>query len=76
MTPQEKANQLIKKFSPLVTTWDCYNDTPCTHDEILVDAKKCALIAVEEILELDVPVMIGQDSTPFWQEVRNEINKL
>lgn len=52
MTPKEKATELINKFSPLVTTWDCYHDTPRDPDCILKDAKECALICVDEIMQI------------------------
>jgi hypothetical protein len=47
ISPKEKAQELITKFSPLVTTWDCYWDTPRNEDDVVVDAKKCALIAIK-----------------------------
>lgn len=50
MSPQEKALELVGKFSTLVTTWDCYNDIPIPKDEILQDTKKCALIVIDELI--------------------------
>jgi hypothetical protein len=75
MTAKEKADELIKKFSPLVTTWDCYHDTPANPDSILQDAKKCALIAVDELIEhcSQVEPFLGVD---YWQDVKTEIEKL
>jgi hypothetical protein len=77
MTPKEKAKELIFNFSPLVTIWDCYHDEPRQEQLILQDAKKCAKIAVNEIIEaIDWHV----NETPnqefiFWDNVLNEIDK-
>jgi hypothetical protein len=89
MTPIEKANELVTKFMPLVTTWDCYWDAKLPDDEIIKDAKKCALIAVEEIIKVCPlteydnigsqysPEEIGLENfTQFWILVREEIEKL
>lgn len=73
MKPKEKAKELIKKFSPLVTTWDCYWDAPRNEDDVIVDAKQCAIIAVDEILKLQL--IDGYDHE-FWQEVKQELEKL
>jgi hypothetical protein len=73
ITAHDKAVELIEKFKPLVTIWDCYNDSP--QDEIFVikDAKQCALIAVNEILNLNIPDFL---SYQFWEEVKEEITNL
>lgn len=60
MNHKEKAKQIYDKYLGL----GLFSDN---------QAKQCALIAVDEILELDVPVMLGQDSTPFWQAVKAEL---
>jgi hypothetical protein len=58
MTPKEKAKDLVYKF------W--------SELEIgFINSKKCALIAVDEILELND----GYDHE-YWQEVKQEIEKL
>ena len=62
MTPEQKAAELINKMyytqsSP--TSW--------------VQAKKCALIAVDEIL--DTWLEFSTDRK-FWEEVKQEIEKL
>ena len=64
MTPQEKAKHLLAKM------------TTNTDDGILMYrnqyAKECALIAVNEILKA-----IGfSDNKFYWQEVKQEIEKL
>jgi hypothetical protein len=73
MTPKEKATELINKFRPHSKYWDCYNDEPLEENH----AKKCALIAVDEILN---NVLVGIDLAStwgnYWQEVKQEIEKL
>ena len=72
MTPKEKAEELVDKF---------YQTTP---NEYFVNepigikgryksweqAKQCALIAVDEILN------IGCIEVPYWAEVKQEIENL
>lgn len=59
--PKEKAEDLIKKMGyGFQHTIDDYT------------AKQCALVAVEEILKLQLND--GYDHE-FWQEVKNEIEK-
>jgi hypothetical protein len=63
MTPKEKANELVNKYliiTPIV--WHIYN------------AKKCALIAVDEIL--DVLNVIDNFEMIYWEQVKQEIEKL
>ena len=68
MTPKEKAKQLVDRF----------------FDEALPDAVEnhfnigvlCALIAVDEILNNDGFTRFDQYLTEFWQEVKQEIEKL
>jgi hypothetical protein len=65
MTPKEKAEDLLLKYSILK---DGHNDL----------VKKCALIAVDEILDTIV-VIYSKDFkmlNKYWGEVRHEINKL
>jgi len=87
MNHQEKAKELINKFSSLVTTWDCYFDSPRNPDHIKDDAKKCAVILVEEIIsaietttghctlrKLDYQEV--QQDFQYWNRVKEEIQKL
>ena len=66
MTPQDKAKDLVDKFS----------------NEVLIDnyeAKLCALIAVDEILDVDCFDMSEEpfdNHIEYWQEVKQEINQL
>jgi hypothetical protein len=76
MTPQEKAREIIKKFIPHAQYWDCYND------ELLEEnhAKQCALIAVEEIIDLNLGLSNCDENNwsieKFYIEVKQEIQKL
>ena len=77
MTPKEKAEELVKKlfeFNHRVK-WDSDNDE-WTQDYYL--AQKCALIAVDEILDLiDTIYDYDRESlNPYWLEVKQEIEKL
>ena len=62
MTPKEKAEELVDKFRKHVN--ECDN----------LDAKQCALIAVDEIINLDISHY--HLDYWWWQEVQQEINKL
>ena len=71
MTPKEKAIELVKKlfeFNHRVK-WDSDNDE-WTQNYYL--AKQCALIAVDEICE----IIYSDYDLKYWQEVRQEIEKL
>jgi len=61
MTSKDKAKELVGKFYVNIPLRDCDNRRPY----------KLALIAVDEILENCYEVM-----KPFWQEVKQEIEKL
>lgn len=75
MTPKEKAQELIKKFSPLVTTWDCYWDTPRNEADVIADAKKCALIAVDELINDTVAsIPFEAQRLQFWNDVKSELS--
>jgi hypothetical protein len=69
MIPQEKAKELLDKFSA-VPLLDSY------------EAKQCALVAVDEILdELSEIVMVTSSKyiikhINYYQEVKQEIKKL
>lgn len=63
MTPQEKAKELVRKFSPFAH-WD---DGASNND---VNSELCALVAVDEILSLDDFSIEGRE---YWEEVKREI---
>jgi hypothetical protein len=70
MTPQEKAEQFVHTYRMLFM--DVGGDYG---EEILVSvlSKQCALIAVDEILSLFITEC---EDTKYWQEVKQEIEKL
>ena len=63
MTPKDKAKELVWKYLPILELWKENNSNK---------AKECALIAVNEILKLD----IYSSDEYYWQEVKQEIEKL
>ena len=83
MTPKEKAEELFKKYRiimfPIICNKNIYHGESLFSDDM---AKKCALIAVDEILdELDLIREITCSSfvlelIEYWLQVKNEIIKL
>jgi len=65
MKTKEKAEELFKQYYSYLKANLMYDE------EAREDAKQCALIAVDEILKHCYEVM-----KPFWQEVKQEIEKL
>ena len=80
MTPKEKAKELVEKFIPYtrvfheVLGWEDYIDS----------AKQCALIAVDEIINSNYKNTLNDlgyrytvnELNDYWQEVKQEIEKL
>jgi hypothetical protein len=84
MTPQEKAEALVKRFSILIT-YDFVSDLKFhnptdknRHRRVKKDAKKCALEAVNEIIAQNNIwiVSTGKGTNNYWDEVIKEIHKL
>jgi hypothetical protein len=74
MNPKEKAKQLIDSFKPLLQRWDCYNDEPVDDEFIIYDAKKCALIAIDEIIDaLENHAYFEEEQYNFFVKVKKEI---
>lgn len=74
MTPREKAEELVNMFYG-VNTFSKISTAPYISRDF---AKKCALIAVEEFLSFQENLYITEGSLAYqyWQEVKNEIEKL
>ena len=75
MTPTEKANELIEEYLLLN---DNFNKPIITDEQ---DAVKCAIIAVDEILDTlkKIPVEyyeIIYMQTSYWQSVKTELETL
>jgi hypothetical protein len=66
MTPKEKAKELIKRY---------YRDSDLLVEDLSwIQAKECALIAVDEILNTAIgETVMGHK---YWIEVKEEIEKL
>ena len=71
MTPKEKAEELIEKYLKLDIEIGGQYDGFLTMK--MYDAKQCALIAVDEIIKES---MDNEYSERYWQEVKQEIEKL
>ena len=69
MIPREKAKDLIIKFIGHCSYIDFGNKN--LDSVLLNNAKQCALIAVDLVL-----IDCRLDCTPYWNEVKEEINKL
>ncbi len=73
MIPKEKAEELVEKFAVgLGEKLEMYNS------EILIGAKQCALICVDEFIDaLDFNCSpTAEGLTEFYTEVKQEINKI
>ena len=69
MTPKEKAIELVKKFRRFA----CMGRFECKYERHQ-NAKKIAIIAVDEILNLCWNG--NKTALDFWNEVKQEIEKL
>jgi hypothetical protein len=67
MTPKEKAQELVKKMYAVHSS--------SASDITLYFAKCCALVAVDEMIE-ELIVTDFANRFPYWQEVKQEIEKL
>ena len=70
MTAKEKAKELYNKFNPHCLTKSFYGD-----DVEIQSTKQCALIAVDEIINLKL-LWFQKDTKEldYYQEVKQEIN--
>lgn len=75
MTPEEKANELIVKFAA--------HAAGSTGDQNWINAKNCAIIAVEEILntasnKIGFGKMAGFNNADwsYWYGVKNHLNQM
>ena len=78
MTPKEKAKELVDKFENYVETEDFFGDS-----RVLENSKQCALIAVDEILnvleeipDLKVEGNILLDKIEYYKGVLMEVDML
>jgi hypothetical protein len=69
MTPKEKAKELVEKMA--IYHWT----DVCDYE----GAKQCALIAVDEILDIaywEYMESMGEKEKEYWQQVKQEIINL
>ena len=76
MTTKEKANDLIDKF--LDVEWDSLDEEGGGCFLVRHEAKQCALICVDEIIKssLSYDYNMAISANNYWQEVKQEIEKL
>jgi hypothetical protein len=72
MKPEEKAFELAHKFRLI----DIRTSESTTMMISMTDAKQCALIAVDEIIEWSSQWSGLHNEISYWQEVKTEIEKL
>jgi hypothetical protein len=65
ISPKEKALELYSKYCNFASFWMDQND-----------AKQCALIAVDEIIDLLWHTHGNETEYRYWLEVKQEIEKL
>lgn len=76
MTPKEKAIELVNKYINLYPSYIVMFQGDI--DEATKNIKKCALIAVNEIIKSQYKVLSGVKPSfyDYWAEVELEIEKL
>jgi len=67
MTPKKKAKEIVSKFN-----FEHLGDRYILHQTV-EESKRCALIAVDEIMDCLNTVMIPNPFKPYWEEVKREI---
>jgi hypothetical protein len=72
MTPKEKAKELFDKMCLAMAT----ESTEFGYYTNVIHAKKCALIAVDEILEVCISISDFTDDYEYWKLVKYELEKL
>ena len=72
ISPKEKAQELIGKFYKY-SRQDSSGFLVSNEDMYIKNAKQCAIICVDEILDLDFFSLEGRE---YWEEVRKELELL
>jgi len=70
MTPKEKAKELVSKFN-----FEHTGQTYILHQTV-DESKRCALIAVDEIIKAMDNVMLPNPFKQYWNKVKQEIQAL
>jgi hypothetical protein len=82
MTPKEKALEIVQRFGRVIPFQDTYYSEEELYKMHKKDAKQCALICVGEIIsnsiegDNNIDFYWFQDEIKWWNEVKQEINKL
>jgi hypothetical protein len=78
MNPKEKALELIEQFKDKVNPYIGSGMLSNTHDDdtILWQSKRCALIAVDEILNKENHFIQTDAHLLYWEQVKEEIQNL
>jgi|LakMenE01Jun11ns_1017448.scaffolds.fasta_scaffold9625011_2 hypothetical protein len=78
MTPKERAKELVDKFCEYSHTDFNYSRGGYQIDTQIQNAKQCALITVDEILNIDniKPYILHKEIIEFYQEVKQQIESL
>jgi len=77
MTPKEKAQKIYNKLVVHIQRYDEYVD-----DRSKFKTIQCALIAVDEMINATTKILKSEDNwqiveyNQYWQEVKQEIEKL
>ena len=77
MTPKEKADELIYKFSTPLKVFDELEGWVIHVDSS--KAKGHALVAVDELIKIHYLLTTTHDTSPsinYWKEVKQELEKL
>ena len=69
MKQKEKANELFDKY--YIICQEFTEEIQCS-----IQAKQCALIAIDEIIQAMDSVMLPNPFKQYWNKVRQEIEKL
>jgi hypothetical protein len=76
ITPKEKALELVEKYKEHSWVSSVYGYEISSNIE---SAKQCALIACDEVIEYltsSSDIMISVNALEYWQQVKNEIEKI
>ncbi len=76
--PKEKAEELVNKFENIDIEYNDSIEGNCFMTMTKLNAKQCAIEAVDEIIEAIFwhPLESPNQELEYWQEVKQEIEKL
>ena len=78
MKAKDKAKELVDKFKEITPCFDYEFEEKEMYEEQLLFAKESALMCVDEIIDSHYKVFTGTKASvnDYWQDVKQEINKL